>query len=212
MAIENFGEIPTYFEANKDNEEVKNYIKGLITVDRVTNFLEGDEGKKLLQPKLDIYHTKGLETWKTNNLTKLVDDEVKKKYPDQDPKDKALIDLQSQLDKMQKDSLKKELTNKALKTAQEKKLPSELIDFLIGDDEVSTTNNIDTLSKIFLAHDEALKTELLKNNSYIPPKTEVKNNGEKNPWSKEFENLSEQGKIYRDDPELAKRLIASAIK
>ena len=34
--------------------------------------------------------------------------------------------------------------------------------------------------------------------------------GQKNPWSKEHFNLTEQGKILRENPELAKQLMASA--
>lgn len=34
--------------------------------------------------------------------------------------------------------------------------------------------------------------------------------GIKNPWSKEYFNLTEQGRILRENPELAKQLIASA--
>ncbi|MGD9678420.1 MAG: phage scaffolding protein [Vulcanibacillus sp.] len=35
-------------------------------------------------------------------------------------------------------------------------------------------------------------------------------NGQKNPWSKEHYNLTEQGKILKENPELAKQLIAQA--
>ena len=35
-------------------------------------------------------------------------------------------------------------------------------------------------------------------------------NGEKNPWSKEHFNLTEQGKLFKEDPELAKSLMAQA--
>jgi hypothetical protein len=62
------------------------------------------------------------------------------------------------------------LTNKTLKAFQEKKLPSELVDFLIGADEEVTSKNVEMLSKLFATHDEAIKTEFAKSNSYTPPK------------------------------------------
>lgn len=170
MAIENFNEIPAYLEANKDNEEVKKYVGGFITPDRVGNFLESEDGKKLLQPRLDTYHSKGLETWKTNNLNKLVDEEVKKRFPQADPKDVELNKMKLMIEQMQKDTTKKELTNKALKIAQEKKLPTELVDYFIGNDEESTINNLTALEKIFSTQLEAAVAERIKGSGYIPPK------------------------------------------
>jgi hypothetical protein len=171
MTIENFKEITDYFETNKDTEEVKGYIGGLnpVTPDRATAFLDTEDGKRLLQPKLDTYHSKSLESWKTNNVPKLVDEEVKKRFPDADPKDVEMKKLQAQLDKMQSDSTRKDLTNKTLKAFQEKKLPSELVDFLIGADEEVTSKNVEMLAKLFATHDEAIKTEFAKSNSYTPP-------------------------------------------
>jgi hypothetical protein len=169
MAIENFDEVKAYFDTNKDNEDVKGYIGGLVTPDRVNSFLESEDGKKLLQPKLDSYHTKGLKTWQDKNLNSLVDAEVKKRFPDADPRDVELKKLQAQLDQMQKETLHKDLTNKALKTATEKKLPSDLIDYFIGADEETTNKNLEKFIATMSAHDEAIRTEFAKGNSYTPP-------------------------------------------
>jgi hypothetical protein len=173
MAIENFDEVKAYFDTNKDTEEIKNYIGGLnpVTTDRANAFLNTEDGKKLLQPKLDTYHNKGLESWKTNNLDTLVAAKVKELHPDADPKDLALNKLQAQLDKMQGDSARKDLTNKTLKQFQEKKLPAELVDFIIGADEDATSKNLEMLTALFAKHDEAIKTEFAKSNSYTPPNT-----------------------------------------
>jgi len=177
MAIENFDEVKAYFETNKDNEDVKGYIGGLnpITPDRVSQFLEGEDGKKILQPKLDQYHSKSLESWKTNNISKLVDEEVKKRFPDADPKDVELKKLQADIEKMKQDALRKDQTNKALKIAQEKKLPTDLIDFFIGNDDETTTANLEKFMATMAAHDEAIKTEFAMGNSYTPPKDDKSN-------------------------------------
>ena len=45
------------FEAT---DEYKNYISGLINDERVTAYLDTDSGKKLMQPKLDSYFSKGV--------------------------------------------------------------------------------------------------------------------------------------------------------
>lgn len=203
-------EIKAYFEANKDNEDVKNYLGGLnpVTPDRVNEFLGTEDGKRLLQPKLDTYHSKGLETWKTNNLDALVTAKVKELHPDTDPKDKALADMNSEIEKMKSEGLRKELTNKALKIAQEKKLPLELVDYLIGADEASTVGNLTSLEQVFSTHIEAVVTERLKG-TYAPPGGGGAP-GAKNPWSKDQFNLTEQGKIMLENPTLAAQLMAQA--
>ena len=141
-----------------------------IKLDGVKKFLEeNDEGKTYLQSVADKRVTDGIETFKKNNLQKLIDEEYKKQHPDADPKDTELAKMKAQLEQMQKDTARKELTNKALKEAQEKKLPTELIDYFVGEDEKTTKANLETLTGVFSKHDEALKTEILKGNAYIPP-------------------------------------------
>lgn len=69
-----------------------------------------------------------------------------------------------------------------------------------------------------LGIDEQLKTikEQYKD-LFVPPVTgrdannkEKPSSGQKNPWSKEHFNLTEQGRILRENPELAKQLRAAA--
>jgi hypothetical protein len=170
-------EVQAFLDTNKDLPEVKNYVNGFTTVDRVNAFLEGEDGKKLLQPRLDTYHNKGLESWKTNNLTKMVDEEVKKRFPDADPKDVAMAQLKAEFENMKNSTLKEKLTNKTLKQFQELKLPSELVDFIVGDEE-STKKNIEMLKNLFATHDEAIKTEFAKGNSYVPPAAKGGNVGD----------------------------------
>lgn len=170
MAIENFNEVKTYIQENLDkNEEVKNYVGGFVTADRVNSFLETDEGKKLVQPKIDSHFTKGLETWKSNNLTKLIDEEVKKRFPEAKPEEVELKKLQAEIAQMKNDALKKDLTNKTLKQFQEKKLPVELVDYILGADEETTNKNIEMLASLLAKRDEEIKTEIIKGNSYTPP-------------------------------------------
>jgi hypothetical protein len=179
MAIENFEEVQKYITDNMDKDEnIKNYIGGFITPDRVNNFLETEDGKKLLQPKLDIYHTKGLKTWQEKNLNTLVDTEVKKRFPDADPKDVELKKLQAEFENMKKNTEREKLTNKTLKQFQELKLPTELVDFIVSDEE-TTQKNIEKLKALFATRDEAIKTEFAKNNSYTPPGSKIDLNAKK---------------------------------
>lgn len=164
-----FNEVKQFIEANKDSEEVKNYIGGFITSDRVESFLNNDDGKKLLQPKLDSYFTKGLETWKSNNLEKLIEEEIKKRFPEKDQKDIELEKVKAELEKIKADATRKELTNKALLIADEKKLPKDLVEFFIGNDEETTNKNLEALESVFSKHIEKVVQERLKGSGYTPP-------------------------------------------
>jgi hypothetical protein len=42
-----------------------------VTEKEVDEFLDSEEGKKYLQPKLDAYHSKGLTSWQEKNLEKI---------------------------------------------------------------------------------------------------------------------------------------------
>jgi len=167
--VENMQEVIDYMATNKDVEEVKNYVGGLVTSDRVNSFLDGEDGKKLLQPKLDTYSAKGLESWKLNNLDKLYEERFTKENPKADPRDVEINKVKAQIEAMKTEGTKKDLTNKALKIAQEKKLPIELVDFFVGADDETTIKNLKSLEDVFASHVEAVVTERLKG-GYKPTK------------------------------------------
>ena len=121
--------------------------------------------KRFIDSEKDKYNAKALETWKANNLQKLIDDKVKELYPDEDPKDSELKKLKLEMETMKKETLKKELTNKALKKMTYYGFPTDLVDFLVGADEDSTVKNIDLFKEKFTSKLETTVKERLKDNS-----------------------------------------------
>lgn len=155
---------------NHENDtEFNTYLDGKVTADRVNKFLATEEGKKLLQPQLDSYFNKGLETWKTNNLEGLVNAKVKELYPDEDPKDTEIAKMKAEIEKMKADTLRANLKNSALKIATEKGLPTDLVDYFIGADEKSTKANMDNFNKYFSTAVSGAVENKLKGNAHIPP-------------------------------------------
>lgn len=141
-----------------------------LTLDAFKEKIANDKDfKAFMDSEKDKHSTKSLETWKTNNLQKLIDDAVTKANPQETPEQKRIRELEARIEASEKDSLKKDLTNRALKTLTEKKLPTDLVNFIVGADEDTTTKNLETLTNIFSSHDEAIKTEILKGSSYTPP-------------------------------------------
>lgn len=140
-------EIKQYLENNKGNSDVKAVINEFKTVSQedVRSYLDTDDGKQLIQPTLDRYHNKSLQTWKDNNLQTLVEDEVAKRNPAETEEQKRIKLLEDKLANQEKEATRKDLETKALKIAQEKALPVELINFFVGEDEDSTNENLDKL-------------------------------------------------------------------
>jgi len=206
-------EIKAYLETNKENSDVKAYLdsfKVQPTLEVFKSKLGEPDFKSFMDSEKDKHLTKGIETFKTNNLDALVTAKIKELYPDTDPKDKAIADMKAELAAMKAEGLRKERVNVALKIATEKKLPVEIIDYFIGQDEETTINNLTVLEKVFSPHVEALVAERMKP-TYVPPSGGTPPSG-KNPWSKEHFNLTEQGKIINSDPALATQLQAQANK
>ena len=206
-------EIKEYLEANKESEEVQDYIKGFekpLTLNGVSEFINTDEdAKKWMQSSKDSYFTKGIETWKQNNLETLIDGEVKKRFPDKDPKDIELEKLRFEIQGIKKGSVLKELKSEAYKLASEKKLPLKLVDFFIADDVEKTTGNISMLETEFANAVKAAVEERFKQGGRDPQGGQGGGFSGVNPWKSESFNLTLQGKMLKENPELAKSLMAN---
>ena len=164
--------VKEFLEQNKEKEEVKSYLEELsaVSADKVSGFLDTDEGKKILQPRLDEQFSKSLNTWKTNNLQKHVDEKVKELYPEKDPLELKVANLEKQL-------AMKEMRSFAMDKAHKEGLPLELVDLVMGEDQEKTSSNLDLLKGVFSQHIENKTQERLKadgidpKGSQEPPKT-----------------------------------------
>ena len=207
MPVENIGEIKTYLDTNKENDEVKTYLNSLTvqpTLEVFKGKLNDADFKSFMDSERDKHSTKSLDTWKTNNLQSLIDAKVKELHPDADPRDTAMNALKAELEQMKAEGQHKELTIKTSRMMQEKKLPMELLELLIGADETITNTNVQAMETVFKAHVEALVAERLKG-GYQPPA------GGKPPTTTTKEafakmGYSERAKMANEDPELYKEM------
>lgn len=174
----NFEEVKAYLEANKESDEVKTYFQGLnqYTVESVQKFVtENEDARKWIDSEKDKHSGKALETWKKNNLNKMIDEEIKKRFPEADPKDVKIKELEATLEAERKAIQREQITNKALKYA-ENKLPKEMIDFLICEDEEKTLQNIDSIQKVIDSHIATQVETKLKDGAYVPAGSSNSNN------------------------------------
>lgn len=169
----NIEEVKNFINDNKESEEVKSYLQDLnkVNVEGIEKYVtEDEEGKKWFDSVKDKHFNKALDTWKSNNLTKLIDDEVKKKFPSKDEKDIEVENLKVEIEKMKQEKLHEALTSKAIKIASDKNLPINLVDFFIAQDEEVTVNNLKVLEESFNKEVQKAVEKRLKNEGYNPPK------------------------------------------
>ncbi|HDF0126199.1 TPA: DUF4355 domain-containing protein [Staphylococcus aureus] len=147
----NIEEVKSFFEEHKDDKEVKDYLKGLktVSVDDVKGFLDTEEGKRFIQPELDRYHSKGLESWKEKNLEDLIEQEVRKRNPEQSEEQKRISALEQELEKRDAEAKREKLRSNALGKAQELNLPTSLVDRFLGDSDEDTEQNLKILKETF---------------------------------------------------------------
>lgn len=147
----NIEEVKSFFEEHKDDKEVKDYLNGLktVSVDDVKGFLDTEEGKRFIQPELDRYHSKGLESWKEKNLEDLIEQEVRKRNPEQSEEQKRISALEQELEKRDAEAKREKLRSNALGKARELNLPTSLVDRFLGDSDEDTEQNLKALKETF---------------------------------------------------------------
>lgn len=156
-------------EVVKGNENLAKLFEKGLTIEDVKNFLDSSEdGKKYLQQYGDSRVTKGIETFKANNLQKLIDEAIAKSNPEETPEQKKIRELQERIDKSERESARKDLKAKAIQIANDKKVPLKLVDYFLGQDEETTTKNLDAFNEIFNTSLSAAIEEKIKG-GYKPP-------------------------------------------
>lgn len=105
--------------------------------------------RSVIDAEKDRHHSKALDTWKANNLDTLVDAEVKKLNPDKSPAEIELEKLKKQFEDSEKARNREKQMNQAIKTATDKGLPIDLLDYFVSDDEEKTTANLSKLEEVY---------------------------------------------------------------
>ncbi|HHD2716924.1 TPA: DUF4355 domain-containing protein [Clostridium perfringens] len=135
----------------------------------VNGFNELLASNKDIQSLVDGKVTKGIESFKKKSMPKLIEAEVLKRTGETEtPEAKAIRELQDKLNTMEKEKARAEMVAKFKDTLIDKKIPSNLIDFVIGDDEETTTANIELFENSIKTYINSQVSEKL-NNGYKPP-------------------------------------------
>lgn len=169
----NIEDIKVFLEENKSKDEVQQFLSGLqnkVDVTTIEKLSQEDTAiKSWLDSQKDRHSAKSLETWKTNNLQSLIDEKIKEQNPDKSPQDLELEKIKKQLADMENEKRYSELKNTALTVAGEKGIPTNLLDFFIGEDEEATLNNLTKFQEETSAYVQSEVDKRIKENSYKPP-------------------------------------------
>ena len=135
----------------QQQQEQPNEQKIEMDIDQLKLWLVTEEGKKFMQPLLDRHFTKGLETWKANNLEKLVNEKYEQLHPT-DPKEQEILRLKKEL-------AQKQIQEETIKLLEEAEIPVSFSEYFQSENLETTQETI----KSFVEHfNQAVNKEVTK--------------------------------------------------
>lgn len=155
---------------NADIDEIilsNGFAKPITDVEGLNKLLESD---KSLQGLFDKKVTTGIENFKKNGMQKLIEAEVLKRTgKNETPEQKEIRELKERLDKADKEKTKAEMISKYKDVLTEKKIPSNMIDFLLAEDDETTGANIELFENSMKQYIETGIKAKLGDSEYTPP-------------------------------------------
>lgn len=172
-----------------------------------------EEVDKMVQQEADRRATKAVQTnterlreqWEKEYQQKLEEEKELAKLSEKERLARGLEDKEKEIKKRERELSKKQLYFEAKQDLLDKGLPADFADFLVGEDAEGTLTNINKFRETFQT--EVEKAVDAKLRSTVPRKGETI---EKNPFAKGQINLTEQGRLLKENPSLAKKLMAEA--
>ena len=155
---------------NADIDEIilsNGFAKPITDVEGLNKLLESD---KSLQGLFDKKVTTGIENFKKNGMQKIIEAEVLKRTgKNETPEQKEIRELKERLDKADKEKAKAEMISKYKDVLTEKKIPSNMIDFLLAEDDETTGANIELFENAMKQYIETGIKAKLGDSEYTPP-------------------------------------------
>lgn len=169
--------------------------KPKITPEFIDQLAKDEVFQKWLQSEKDRHFSKSLETWKENNLSTIVEEEIKKRYPEETEEQRRLREMENEIKQLKQENKIKEIRNRAYRQATEKGLPVELLDFFVADDEEKTIANLEVFEKVWNAAVQAQVNQTFKQNGREPHKPTIPNSLSR----EQIESMSEEDIIKNWD-------------
>lgn len=151
-------------------ELVKGFINKGLTLEAFKGKLKEKEFKDFINGEGGKDFEKRLKEWKKNNLEKELEPFIQEKYPNliTDPTQKKILELEKKLADEQKANARKDLITEAIKYANEKKIPSNLVENFLGEDLEKTKANLDSFIETINPWVSEQVDERLGASSWVP--------------------------------------------
>nr|DAZ49294.1 MAG TPA: protein of unknown function (DUF4355) [Caudoviricetes sp.] len=175
-------------------------------VEDFKKFMETEEGRKVLNPMFDKKVSTAIETWKSNNIEKVVNEELVKRGYVKTEEQKKMIELEQQIANIQKE---KELAEKkavALAELNANGLNTALADFISYDSEETIRTGVSTFKSIL---DDLVEKEVKKRTAGTGAKPQDVKNTAPKLTVKDVMKMSykERNQLAQENPELFKQLM-----
>lgn len=168
--IESIDDEGSVDEVLSGSDFAKSLLQSGLTLDAFKGKINEPEFKSYLDSVKDKHFDKALETWKTNNLQTIINDEVlkatgKKKTPEQ----LKIEELEKNFNEQKAKAERAEKIAKYKDVLVEKKIPGEMIDYFLTDDEETTNTRIDNFATYVEGMVSSGVKEKIASGSYTPP-------------------------------------------
>lgn len=192
-------QVATFLENNADT--YKEVVDG---------FLKTETGRNYLQPELDRFFSKGLESWKVNNLDKIVSERVAELNPQETPEQRRIRELEEKLSRQEMGRKEEQLKNLSIKTLSEKGMPTSIAEYLRADTEEGVRNTINNLEiEWTLALDTAVTNRFKEQGK--TPKNSTQANTSDSMTKEKLLNMSvkDSTEFYNKNPQLFRQIMNS---
>lgn len=168
--IESIDDEGSVDEVLSESDFAKSLLQSGLTLNAFKEKLKEPEFKSYLDSVKDKHFDKALETWKSNNLQTIINDEVlkatgKKKTPEQ----LRIEELEKNFNEQKAKAERAEKIAKYKDVLAEKKIPGEMIDYFLTDDDETTNTRIDNFATYVEGMVNSSVKEKMANGSYTPP-------------------------------------------
>lgn len=168
--VESINDEGSVDEVLSGSDFAKSLLQSGLTLNAFKEKLKEPEFKSYLDSVKDKHFDKSLETWKSNNLQTIINDEVlkatgKKKTPEQ----LRIEELEKNFNEQKAKAERAEKVAKYKDVLAEKKIPGEMIDYFLTDDDETTNTRIDNFATYVEGMVSSSVKEKIASGSYTPP-------------------------------------------
>lgn len=168
--MENIDDEGSIDEVLSGSDFAKSLVQSGLTLNAFKEKINEPEFKSYLDSVKDKHFDKALDTWKTNNLQTIINDEVlkatgKKKTPEQ----LKIEELEKSFNEQKAKAERAEKVSKYKDVLAEKKIPGEMIDYFLTNDDETTNTRIDNFATYVEGIVNSSVKEKIASGSYTPP-------------------------------------------